>query len=218
MLCTLADWDGTFESAQKLPGCELMKCFIQNALYEEEVCSVAFVEDGKTAIVEVTQSNGIYRIKGRENPAETSTYGVGQLCGFAADMGAKKIILIIEDGATCDCGLGLMAALGGCFYNKDGVSFVPTGGTLCEVQEIDLSMMYPRLQGARFYGVCNTKSTMCGKDAVQDGFEDGYNHVAKLFMKMRKTDFSLEEGSGAGGGIGFTVLAGLNGTVEFRYN
>ena len=65
-------------------------------------------------------------------------------------MGAKKIILTLGGSSTNDCGLGFMAALGGCFYNKDGVSFVPTGGTLKDVAEIDLSMMYPRLQGARF--------------------------------------------------------------------
>jgi len=214
-LCTLENWDGTFDGALKMPGCEVMKCFVQNSLYEEEVCSVAFVEDGKTAIVQAVQSNGEYRIAGRVNYDETSTYGVGQLIGFAADMGAKKIILIIEDCVTKDCGFGLMAALGGCFYNKEGVSFVPTGGTLCDVEEIDLGMMYPRLQGARFYGVCGSKSAL---SSIDDGYNKAYKHAAMLFNKMRKTDFSLAEGSGCGGGLGFTILAGLNGTVEFRYN
>lgn len=220
--------EGTLECLEKALNCQIMKCFVQNSLYEEEVSSVAFIENGKTAVVEAAQSNGLPQIKGRENPEETSTYGVGQLVGFACDMGAKKIILTLGGSSTNDCGLGMLAALGGCFYNKDGISFVPTGGTLKDVEEIDLSMMYPRLQGARFEALCDVDNPLYGENGCSAVFgpqkgadelmvkrlDEGCRHIADLFNKMRTTDFALEKGAGAAGGLGFAVLAALNGNLK----
>ena len=196
---------GTIECFSYAKDCQIMKCFVQNAIYEEEVCSVAFLENGKTAIIEACQSN--HFIKGVDNEI-TSTYGVGQLIGFACDMGAKNIVLALGDCVSKDLGLGILAALGGCFYNKDGVSFVPTEKTLKDVQEIDLSMMYPRLQGARFEAFCDEQDILFDKE------NKGIVHIASLFNKMRTTDFSLEKGSGCFGGLGFCVLAALNGSLK----
>ena len=220
--------EGTLECLQSAMDCKIVKCFVQNSLYEEEVSLVGFIDNGKTAIIEAAQSNGLPQIKGRENPEETSTYGVGQLVAFACDLGAKKIILTLGGSSTNDCGLGLLAALGGCFYNKDGVSFVPTGGTLTEVQEIDLSMMYPRLQGASFEALCDVYNPLYGENGCSAVFgpqkgadpemvkrlDEGCRHISKLFNKMRTTDFALEKGAGAAGGLGFCVLAGLNGKLK----
>ncbi|MDD7767553.1 MAG: glycerate kinase [Treponema sp.] len=220
--------EGTLDCLKTALNCQIMKCFVQNSLYEEEVCSVGFIDKGKTAIIEAAQSNGLPQIKGRENPELTSTYGVGQLAGFACDMGAKKIILTLGGSSTNDCGLGFMAALGGCFYNKDGVSFVPTGGTLKDVAEIDLSMMYPRLQGARFEALCDVDNPLYGENGCSAVFgpqkgadpemvkrlDEGCRHIADLFNKMRTTDFALEKGAGAAGGLGFCVLAGMNGQLK----
>lgn len=130
--------------------------------------------------------------------------------------------------STNDCGLGLLAALGGCFYNKEGISFVPTGGTLKDVEEIDLSMMYPRLQGARFEALCDVDNPLYGENGCSAVFgpqkgadpqmvkrlDEGCRHVATLFNKMRTTDFALEKGAGAAGGLGFCVLAALNGKLK----
>ena len=220
--------EGTLECMQSAMDCKIVKCFVQNSLYEEEVSLVGFIDNGKTAIIEAAQSNGLPQIKGRENPEETSTYGVGQLVAFACDLGARKIILTLGGSSTNDCGLGLLAALGGCFYNKDGVSFVPTGGTLTEVQEIDLSMMYPRLQGASFEALCDVDNPLYGENGCSAVFgpqkgadpemvkrlDEGCRHISKLFNKMRTTDFALEKGAGAAGGLGFCVLAGLNGKLK----
>lgn len=204
------------------------KAYVQDALFDELEVSIGFIEEEKTAIVEAAYSNGLPLVKGRENPEETSTYGVGQMLGAAADFGAKKIILALGGSCTNDCGLGMMAALGGCFYNKDGVSFVPTGGTLKDVQEIDFSMVYPRLQGARFEAMCDVDNPLYGENGCSAVFgpqkgadsemvkrlDEGCRHIATLFNKMRTTDFALEKGSGAAGGLGFAVLAALNGKLK----
>ena len=204
------------------------KCYVQNALYEEVLAEVIFTENGRTAIIESAMANGLPLIKGRENPEETSTYGVGQMVGFAVDHGAKNVILALGGSSTNDCGLGLLAALGGCFYNKEGISFVPTGGTLKEVQEIDLSMMYPRLGAARFEAMCDVKNPLYGPNGASYVFgpqkgadpqmvekmDEGCKWISTLFNKMKDKDFALAEGSGSAGGLGFAVLAGLNGQLK----
>lgn len=54
-----------------------------------------------------------------------------------------------------------------------------------------------------------------GADAAMvEKLEAGCKHVAGLFNKMRDKDFALEEGAGAAGGLGFAILAGLNGRLE----
>ena len=220
--------EGTAECFKRAVNCKSADFYVQNALFEEIDAPILFFDDGKTALIETAKVNGLPLVKGRENPEETSTYGIGQLIGHAVDLGAKKIILALGVSCTNDCGLGMLAGLGACFYNKDGVSFVPTGGTLCEVADIDLSMMYPRLVGARFEAICDVENPLCGENgcsrvfAPQKGadskmverLEKGCHHIAGLFNLMRDKDFSLEKGAGAAGGLGFAVLAGLFGELK----
>ena len=220
--------EGTAECFKRAVNCKAADFYVQNALFEEIDAPILFFDDGKTALIETAKVNGLPQVKGHENPEETSTYGIGQLIGHAVDLGAKKIILALGGSCTNDCGLGMLAALGACFYNKDGVSFVPTGGTLCEVADIDLSMMYPRLVGARFEAMCDVENPLCGENgcskvfapqkgadfAMVERLEKGCRHIAGLFNLMRDKDFSLEKGAGAAGGLGFAVLAGLFGELK----
>ena len=220
--------EGTAECFKKAVDCKSADFYVQNSLYEEIDAPILFFDNGKTALIEVAYANGLPQIKGRENPEETSTYGVGQLIGHAVDLGAKKIILTLGGSSTNDCGLGMLAALGACFYNKAGVSFVPTGGTLHEVVDMDFPMMYPRLLGARFEAMCDVENPLCGENgcskvfapqkgadsAMVERLDKGCQHIADLFKLMRDKDFSLEKGAGAAGGLGFAVLAGLLGELK----
>ena len=220
--------EGTAECFKRAVNCKSADFYVKNALFEEIDAPILFFDDGKTALIETAKVNGLPLVKGRENPEETSTYGIGQLIGHAVDLGAKKIILALGGSSTNDCGLGMLAALGACFYNKDGVSFVPTGGTLCQVKDIDLSMMYPRLIGARFEAMCDVENPLCGEQgcskvfapqkgadpAMVERLEEGCRHIAGLFNLMRDKDYSLEKGAGAAGGLGFAVIAALLGELK----
>lgn len=203
-------------------------CNVQNSLYEEIYVPVGIFDNGRSALVEAALSNGLPQIKGRENPMETSTYGVGQMIGVAVDLGAKNVTLTLGGSSTNDCGLGMLAALGSCFYNKDGVSFVPTGGSLNQVVDFDLSQMYPRLVGARIDAMCDVENPLCGPQGCStifapqkgadkemvDELEKGCRHIRDLFKQKLGLDFSEEKGAGAAGGIGFAVLAAFKGRLS----
>jgi len=224
--------EGTLDCLIEATKGTINKCFVQNSLFDEITVPVGFFDNGKFAIVESALSNGLPQIKGNENPLETSTYGVGQMLGFAVDMGAKNVILTLGGSSTNDCGLGMLAALGACFYNKEGISFVPVGGTLQEVVDFDFSMMYPRLVGARFEAMCDVDNPLCGEKgcskvfapqkgsdaAMVEQLEAGCKHIKELFAQRLGQDFSEVPGAGAAGGLGFAVLAGLCGTLKSGSN
>ena len=218
----------TLKKISAIRDCRIEKCFVQDALYEQIQAPVAFIDDGRTAIIETAFSNGFSLIKGKVNYGVTSTYGVGQMIAYAVDLGAKNIILLLGESSTNDCGLGMLAALGASFYNQEGIGFVPTGESLSEVSDMDFSAMYPRLQGAKFIAIYDMDNPLCGennysrtfvqqngadKKMVED-LEKGCSHIAHLFNKMRDSDFSKVRGSGSAGGIAFAVLAGLLGEIH----
>lgn len=220
--------EGTLDSILSFVNGKKVECHVQNSLYEDIDVPVGFYNNGRNAIVESSLSNGISLIKGRENPEITSSYGVGQMIGFAVDYGAKNILLTLGGSSTNDCGLGMLAALGACFYNKNGISFVPTGKTLCDVENFDFSQMYPRLVGAKIDALCDVENHLCGENgaskifAIQKGadnemverLEKGCIHIKNLFQKKLGQDFSLEKGSGAAGGLGFAVISAFKGKLK----
>ena len=59
----------------------------------------------------------------------------------AAKKGVKKIIVGLGGSATNDGGCGAAAAAGVKFYNKEGQEFIPVGGTVIDIERIDLSGM-----------------------------------------------------------------------------
>lgn len=91
----------------------------------------------------VRRSSGLHQTEGRPDPEAATTYGVGQLLAHALDHGAKRLILGLGGSCTNDGGCGAAAALGVRFYDRQGRGFVPTGGTLADIETIDLSGRHP---------------------------------------------------------------------------
>lgn len=227
--CLLSALSGTIE-----------QCTVKNSLFEDVEVPVGFFENKKTAVIEAAFANGLPQIKGRENPEVTTTYGVGQMISFAIDHGAEKIILTLGGSSTNDCGLGMLSALGAEFYDKENKSFIPSGGTLCNIAKINLANLKSKIKNTSFIGMCDVKNPLCGENgcsyifAPQKGadsemvkrLDKGCRHTAEIFLQNQtenlqktnstepKTDFSLFEGAGAAGGLGFAILAGLNGTLR----
>lgn len=220
--------EGTLDALISALKGKKIEYFVQNSLFDEIYVPIGFFDNGRSALIESAASNGLPLIKGHENPEETSTYGVGQMIGFAVDYGAKNITLTLGGSSTNDCGLGMLAALGACFYNKEGLSFVPTGKTLIDVVDFDFSMMYPRLVGARIDAICDVENPLCGPNGASKIFapqkgadsqmverlEKGCLHISNLFKAKLGKDFSMEKGAGAAGGMGFAVISAFKGKLK----
>ncbi|MBQ0161631.1 MAG: glycerate kinase [Treponema sp.] len=232
--------EGTLQCLLSAMQGSIEKCTVKNSLYEDVEALVGFFENKKTAVIEAAYANGLPQIKGRENPEVTTTFGVGQMIDFAIEKGVEKIILTLGGSSTNDCGLGMLSALGAVFFNKENKPFVPAGGTLSDITKIDLTKLHDRIKNISFVGMCDVKNPLCGENgcsyifAPQKGadpqmvkrLDSGCRHVAEIFSQnddtyaqpsnstKQKTDFSLAEGAGAAGGLGFAILAGLGGTLR----
>lgn len=177
---------------------------------------------GDTAVVEMAAAAGLTLVEeSRRRAAKATTYGVGELILAALRDGCKQLMLTVGGSATNDGGCGMLAALGGVFRNGAGEAFVPTGGSLGEIEEIDLSGLTPMLKDCRVIIATDVKNPLVGEcgathvygrqkganDEELAAMEAGMKHYAELVERMTCKAHWATEGCGAGGGISLPLLA-----------
>ena len=121
--CPLADGgEGTVDAIARATSARVEHADVTGPIVGMTVSApVAFLDSGRTAFVELASASGLHLLTpAKQDPTRTTTYGTGELLAFAADRGAKKIILGIGGSATCDAGLGLVQAWGGAIKTTTG--------------------------------------------------------------------------------------------------
>ncbi|WP_237201987.1 glycerate kinase [Rothia nasimurium] len=182
-------------------------------------------QDG-VAVVEMAAAAGLSLVPtDLRNPAETTTYGVGQLIVAALDNPAVHTVLVgCGDSGTSDGGAGALSALGARILNADGQE-IPLGGAhLTEAATIDYSGLHPRLAETRIVLALNQHNILTGPKGVARIFgpqkgatpeqveqlDAALTHWADLLAvthaEMTGTpgsiDFHTGAGTGASGGLG----------------
>jgi len=122
--------EGSVESFLSAMGGQTIVEEVHGPFFEPLTARYGLLSDKKTAIIEVAAAAGLSLANGRENPCLITTYGTGEQIRSALEHCARKIIVGLGGSATNDAGAGAMAALGVTFYNAQGESFIPVGGTL----------------------------------------------------------------------------------------
>lgn len=179
-----------------------------------------------SAVIESAACCGLPLIPGRENPLLTTTFGVGEMIQKSLDDGYRNIILALGGSSTNDSGCGMAAALGVCFYGKSGLH-IPTGSTLCEINDIDVSGLDMRLREASISVMCDINNPLYGINgaafmfAPQKGanreeteyLDAGLRHISGVIKRCLNIDVALLEGAGAAGGMGAAAVAFLGGKL-----
>ena len=217
--------EGTVDSFLIAVGGEKIYTKVTGPCFEKIDSYYGLIDSGKTAIIEMAAAAGLPIVRGRENPSKTTTYGVGELILHAAKIGAKKIIIGLGGSATNDGACGLLSALGIKFLNKDNESFIPVGGTLSKIKEIDISRKDESLKDIKIYAMCDVTNPLYGPNgaAYIYGPQKGADKemVEMLDKNLQAFGNLLEKipgkenvaglpGAGAAGGIS----AGLNGILD----
>lgn len=190
-----------------------------------------YIVDGigiRTAVIESARAAGLTLLSENErDPKLTSTYGVGEMIKDALDRGFERILLTVGGSATNDCGCGMAAALGMTFYRSDGGSFLPVGGNLEDIKEIDASKFDQRLDDVKIWIACDVENPLTGENgasavyAPQKGadvaavaeLERGMVHCAEIISKMCGKNISFIPGSGAAGGMGVPLISFFNARI-----
>ena len=178
-----------------------------------------------TAVIEMAAAAGLPLVGDWLEPDTATTYGVGELMAAAAKNGAKRIILGLGGSATNDGGCGAAAALGVRFLRADGTAFVPVGGTLNEIDSIDLS---GRLALPPVTVMCDIDNPLCGSSgasaifgpqkgadpAMVDRLDANLAHLAAVVERDLGVQIRDVPGAGAAGGMGGGSLVFWDGQLQ----
>ena len=215
--------EGTVAAFLEAVGGSLVPVTVKGPFFEDMKCSYGVLKDGITAVIEMASCAGLPMVEGRKNPLKTTTYGVGQQILETARHGAKRIIVGLGGSCTNDAACGLAAALGIKFYDKNGQSFVPTGGTLSSIERIDYSTRSPLLEGVEIQAMCDITNPMYGPTGAAYVFgpqkgadaamvaelDAGLRHLGALLDRDTGFPVSAASGAGAAGAMGAGMLAFL---------
>ena len=130
--------EGSVDAFLKACGGEKRYVRVKGPYFEDMDAYYGVIDGGETAVIEMAACSGLPLVGGRRNPAETTTYGTGQLMIHAAKSGARNLIVGLGGSATNDGGAGAAAAAGVKFYDKNGKAFIPLGGTLKDIEKLSL--------------------------------------------------------------------------------
>ena len=220
--------EGSVDAFLTALGGEKKVLTVKNPFFEDMQAYYGLIDNGETAVVEMAACAGLPLAEGRRNPKVTTTYGVGELLVDAAKSVVKRIIVGLGGSATNDAGCGAAAAAGVKFYNAAGEAFVPTGGTLCDIEDIDLSGLDPALKAVEIITMCDIDNPMYGTTGAayifgpQKGadpdmvveLDNGLRHLAKVMADKLGADYPDAPGAGAAGAMGMGMMVFFGGRLQ----
>jgi glycerate kinase len=221
--------EGTLELLSSYAQASPQQTTVANAIGQPVMASWALSADGRVAFLEMAQASGLGLLKPQDrNPLRTSTWGTGQLLRQALERGCTEVILGIGGSATNDAGMGMAAALGYRFLDKNGNELSPIGQNLGQVAEIDRSGVSPLLASVRIRVACDVTSPLFGPKgaayifAPQKGasseqviqLDEGLQHLAAQVARQWGYDAAQTPGAGAAGGLGFGAQVFLGASLH----
>lgn len=229
-ICAMADGgEGTVVAMMSSTEGQIIKVPAKDPLNRPIQAFYGIIGDKTTAIIEMAAASGIELLTEQErNPWATSTYGTGMLIKDALNKGVSKIILGIGGSATNDCGAGMAQALGVRFLNPKGFEINPSGGTIGEIETIDISNIDPRIAKTEIVAACDVTNPLYGENgaafvyAPQKGadlemvkrLDANLCHFAEIIKKQLNKDIATIPGAGAAGGLGAGIIAFMEGALQ----
>lgn len=214
--------EGTVDAFLCSLGGEKHYCSAHSPLGREIEAFYGILPD-KRAVIEMAAASGI-TLEKENNALKGSSYGTGEIILDCIEKGVRRFIIGIGGSATTDGGTGMLSALGAGFFDGDGNKLNPCGENLIHIKNIDLSGLDKRLTECSFTVLCDVTNPLYGENGAAVVFspqkgadeasvkllDEGLRNFAVVSEKTLGKDFSLNEGAGAAGGMGFGFIAFLS--------
>jgi len=191
--------------------------------------AIGYINDGKTAVLEMAQASGLCLVpNGEKNPLAATSYGTGELLQIVLNKGIRDILIGIGGSATNDGGMGAMKALGVKFLDIEGRELFGSGASLESVHRIDISGLNPAVFESHITVICDVTNPLLGKDGAtyvygpQKGVKPSQlekldkgmaNYIEVVENTLGKNIVDVA-GAGAAGGMGAALLAFLNAKLK----
>src|SRR6266576_7335692 len=217
--------EGTAEAICEARGGSWSKCEAHDPVGREIEARYAWIEDGKLAVMEMSEAAGMLRLSEDErDPVRATTVGVGEMILDATDRGAHQIIIGLGGSATNDGGFGMARALGFRFFangteltqdvsdlrNLTTIKAPPVAAGVSPAKSTMQPTRLPKITAA-----VDVRNPLLGengatrvfgpqKGAADDMIENVERALAKLADVVSKefgVDYRDEPGAGAAGGL-----------------
>ena len=201
--------EGTMEALVHARGGRILTAEVADPLGRPVRAAFGLLEDGATAVIEMAQASGLWRVDpGELDPAAATTRGTGELLLAALEAGARELIVTAGGSATTDGGRGALEALGARFSGRGA----------------DLRALRKRLRGVRLSVACDVHNPLCGTTGAARAFgpqkgasatqvdelAERLEQWAALARRTSRRDPADEPMAGAAGGLagGLWAFAG----------
>jgi glycerate kinase len=209
-LLPLADGgEGTLEGLVRALGGRIVAAGASDALGRPVTAAFGLVHDGRTAVVEMAQASGLWRIAPEDRDAwSASTRGTGELIAAALESGAREVLVAVGGSATTDGGRGALEALGARFTTKradlDGLRRTLGRARLVVASDVRNPLLGPA-GAARAFG----RQKGADPETVER-LERRLRDWARLARRATRRDPAGEPLAGAAGGLagGLWAFAG----------
>jgi glycerate kinase len=215
--------EGLIETLKE-EGDEIVTINVHGPLFEET--KAYYLKRDKMAVIEMATASGLPMVpEDQRNPLNTTTLGTGELMRHALENGCTELIIGIGGSATNDGGIGLLQALGAKFLDNNNQQLTPNGKSLENIAKVDLSDLSPLVAKAEIRIACDVDNPLCGengcsaiygpqkgatKQIIKD-MDKWLNNFAKI---AGKEDIAQLPGSGAAGGLGFSLSGFCGAKLE----
>lgn len=217
--------EGTTDALIEGMGGQKIDVTVTGPMGEKITAYYGYLKESDTAVIEMASAAGIILVpEQQKNPLLATTYGVGEMIKDAAEKGCRNFILGIGGSATNDGGIGMLQALGYSFLDKNGQEAGRGAQALDTIVSICDTNIYPKLKDCHFHVACDVTNPLCGKNGatyiygpqkgvtedMKEPLDRAMLHYAKVTSQTLHNDFSLTQGAGAAGGLGFAFLSYLH--------
>jgi len=231
--------EGTTEAICEAREGSWLKCKAHDPLGREIEARYAWIEDGKLAVMEMSEAAGMRRLSESErDPVRATTFGVGEMILDAASRGANEMIIGLGGSATNDGGSGMARALGFRFdYEQEQEQEreqekekEKKKDRECVTDLVDLSRIEkPQdLKLPEIIAAVDVQNPLLGENGATRVFgpqkgasedelsvlERALTRLADVVAEEFRFDYRDRPGAGAAGGLGFGLMSFCGATIR----
>jgi len=233
--------EGTAEAICDALGGSWLKCKAHDPLGREIEAHYAWIDQGKLAVMEMSEAAGMKRLRPNEFDVDlATTFGVGEMILDAAERDVRQIIIGLGGSATNDGGFGMARALGFQFFagRKQLNGPIHELNTLTRVvapSPAASRLPFPegedRGEGealAKIIAAVDVKNPLLGQNGATRVFgpqkgatpnqigelERALTRLADVVAEQFGFDYRDKPGAGAAGGIGFGLMSFCGATIR----
>ena len=222
--------EGTATVICSAAGGEWHTCAVHDALGSIVSARYCTVDGGRTAVIEMSEAAGLWRVPERQrNPETASSFGVGEMLLDATRRGARQIVIGLGGSATNDGGAGMARALGFRFVTAAG-NDISEGVT--DLLQLETIVRPASLQLPPIIAAVDVQTPLLGANGATRVFGAQKGATPAQVETLERALARLESvvvcdlgqsvseipGSGAAGGLGFGLAAFCGASIESGFD